>query len=289
MCITAYLDTANWYELAEGRVPTEKFELAVKNGSVIPVLSFIHLMEFASRGEKHRNKVTNYIDHVNALAPIKWIKVLPAIAQAELANAFLRYHGLIPQPIQVFASSLTDSLPAEIPGLDKAEARTYSMTKVVEILCGQERYKAHRSFRRTNAVKHIAHLRRLRRESKVPLSPKGADYVQNLVSDMPSLVCTAAGLIVEVTPERRRRFVEQLQWEDCPVSALRVAAMVGWSMTSGGEAPSDFEDIFHLAALAYCDVAFADKRTCDALRKGKAFKIPLLNSKFQSWLNDLSA
>ncbi len=219
MGITAYLDTAHWYELAEGRVPTEKFELAVKNGSVIPVLSFIHLMEFASRGEKHRNKVTNYIDHVNALAPIKWIKVLPAIAQAELANAFLRYYGLIPQPIQVFVTSLTDSLSAEIPGLDKAEARTYSVTKIVEKLCGQGKYKAHRSFRKTNPVRDIARLRSIRGKSKASEPPSRSDHVVNALSDMPKVIRTPAGIILEVTRQNRQRFLEHLQRKDCPTKA----------------------------------------------------------------------
>jgi len=287
MAITAYLDTANWYDLVEAKVPPQKFELAVRNGSVTPVLSFIHLMEFASRDEPYRYTVTSYIDQIIGLGEVKWMSVHPAIAQAELRNAFLKYNGLTGEPVSVFAGSLVDVLTPRIPGLDKAEARTYSVTKIVETLSGREELRKHKSFRKANPVAAVARLRKIRAARQIDLTPRETDYVQKHVADMPQAIDTPAGIRLEVTSAKRNELLNQLQWEDCPAMSLRVAAMDGWSLTIGGEAPSDFEDIFHLAALFYCDVVFADKRTCEVLSKGKAFKMPLLNSQFQDWLNRL--
>ncbi len=156
MGTTAYLDTANWYDLAEAKVPPQKFELAVTNGSVTPVLSFIHLMEFANRDEPYRNPVTSYIDQIIGLSEVKWIRVNPAIAQAELRSAFLKYNGLTGEPVSVFAGSLVDVLTPRIPGLDKAEARTYSVTTIVETLSEREELRKHKSFRKTNPVAAVA-------------------------------------------------------------------------------------------------------------------------------------
>jgi len=289
MSITAYLDTANWYDLAEAKVPTRKFELAASNGSVTPVLSFIHLMEFASRDEPYRYTVTGYIDQIIGLGEVKWMKVHPAIAQAELRNAFLKYNGHTGEPVSVFAGSLVDVLTPRIPGLDKAEARTYSVTTIVEELSKGEELRKYKSFRKANPVAAIARSRKIQAARQIDLMPRETDYVQIRVADMPRVIDTPASIRLEVTSAKRNELLNQLQWVDCPAMSLRVAAIDGWSLTTGRKAPSDFEDLFHLAALAYCDVAFADKRTCDVLRKGKALKIPLRNSQFSGWLNDLSA
>ena len=285
MAITAYLDTANWYDLAEGRVAAEKFALAVKNGSVIPVLSFIHLMEFVGRRKQYRDKVTSYLDHINGDGTIKWIKVHPAIAQAELRNAFLKHNGLTGEPISVFADSLVDVLTPQIPGLDKVDARTYSVAKIVETLSSRQELQRHKSLRETNPVANIARLRGPKRQMKLPL--REVNYVQNSVADMPRVIVTPARITLDVTPSKRSELLNHLTWSDCPAIALRVAAMDGWSLTTGGNAPSDVEDIFHLAALAYCDVVFADGRTCAVLSRGKAFKLPRPNSEFPRWLNSL--
>ena len=49
-----------------------------------------------------------------------------------------------------------------------------------------------------------------------------------------------------------------------------------------------FEDLFHLVALGYCDVVFVDKGTWEALKKGKASKLPFPHREFNTWLDRLS-
>ena len=152
MGITVYLDTALWNDLAEGRVEGSRFEQAVNARKVVPVLSFIHLMEFAQANLKYRQAVTDYIDRVIAGAQPLWIKPLPPVAKSELTHAFLRFAGIDPGPVKVFEHALVDVLTAHIPGLDKAEARTYKVTRLVEMMSGLEKFKKRQSFRKDFVV-----------------------------------------------------------------------------------------------------------------------------------------
>lgn len=83
------------------------------------------------------------------------------------------------------------------------------------------------------------------------------------------------------------QFREHVDVSHCPALSLKLAFHEGWNVNSGGEEPSDFENSYHLVGPAYCDIAFADKRTCEALRKARASKLPFQNSKFSCWLDSL--
>jgi len=284
MPTTVYLDTANWYDLAERRVNGESFERAVCAGIITPVLSFIHLMEFAQTHQRYREQVTSYIAGVTSDARVLWIKPLPAVAQAELRQSLLRFSGIAPGVLNVLAPAMVDSLTAQIPGLDKAEARTYSVTKLVQIMSGLPQFRRHQRFRTIQAVRDIARLQYLKLRTRRLSLPGSSDYVRNTLADMPGTIETPGGLLIDVTSELRDRFLVQLRWEECPAIELRIALMRGLSLGSGGGYPSDFEDLFHLApALAYCDLAFADRRTYSALVRGGARRLPMQNGQFAGW------
>ena len=51
---------------------------------------------------------------------------------------------------------------------------------------------------------------------------------------------------------------------------------------------SDYEDNLHLAGLAYCDIRFADRKTCAALERGGSRIVPKRNGQFSQWLATLT-
>jgi|CXWL01.1.fsa_nt_gi hypothetical protein len=285
---TLYLDTANWYDLVEDKVSFRYLEPAISSGRIIPVLSCIHLLEFGLRTQPYRAQVTGFIDKVAALGGLLWIRDERTVARAELKKAFMEWMGLCAPPIEVFCARFADAYGLSNPSSEMVDAEMISVSKIVERLCDLPRY--HSSFvtqKGTRTSKGISGLRDAYQENGRLPAPKAIDSVKNFLVDMPTVIHTSAGIEVEVTAGMRAEFLNALTWEKIRSTWLRVSAMVGWSMTSGGDSPSDVEDLFHLVGVAYCDKAFADKRTLDALSKGKAYKLPALNSEFVSWLEEL--
>lgn len=286
--ITVYLDTALWNDLAEGRVDGSRFEQAISERRVVPVLSFIHLMEFAQTDPRYRRAVTDYIDRVTAGSQPLWIKPLPPIAKAELTHAFLRFIGIDSGPIEIFTHALVDALTADMPGLDKAEARTYNVTRLVEVMSGLVKFKRHQWYRKIIVVSQIAKLQYLRFKSRSDISPRDTEYVGNILTDLPGYLTTPNGVRIEMLSEIREKFLSQLRWENCPAVSLRVAMMRGLALKGGRGVPSDFEDLFHVCPpLAYCDVTFGDKKTYVAIERGCGFKLPRKNGEFAVWASSL--
>ena len=109
-------------------------------------------------------------------------------------------------------------------------------------------------------------------------------YASNILGNR---VETPSRIFLDVTPELREHFKQDFSLVSCPAFSHKLAFFDGWSLSSGGEEPSMFEDLFHLVALGYCDEVFADKGTWEALKKGKASKLPLANREFGHWLDQL--
>lgn len=287
--LTVYLDTALWYDLADGNVPAKPFESAIHKEIILPVFSFIHLIEFAQCEVTSRNRVTSYIDSLVPPGRARWIKTLPVVAEEELIKSFLTFQGMTPGPINVFADSLVDTLKSTVQGLDRAEARTYDMTSLVAIMNGIPQFRRHQRFRATRALWDIVQLQFQRAREGRSTDPFHSEYVQNTLADMPRRIVTPAGLLIDVTPALRGDFIRQLRWDEIPAITLRIALMNGWSLGLGGAKASDFEDLFHIAtAIAYCDVAFSDRRVYAALQKGGAAKLPKRNSEFPTWCATLA-
>jgi hypothetical protein len=283
-----YLDTALWYDLADRRITAPNFEDAVRRGDIKPVLSFIHLMELAQSEPSSRNRVTQYIDALNEGGRVIWIKTLPVIAEEELKHAFLEYQLIPPGQFNVFSAAFVDTLRTRIPGLDRDEARTYDMTRLVSIMHDLRSFRRHQLFRRSRALWDIVRLQFQRAREGNSSDPWESEYIQNIWADIPRRVQSPAGLFIDITPSVRHEFLRQLRWEELPAIALRVALMNGWSLGSGGARPSDFEDLFHIAPpIAYCDVTFADRRVYAALERGGAWRFPMRNSEFRDWCSTL--
>lgn len=284
-----YVDTAIWYDLADGKIHSSAFEEAVRSGQVTPVFSFIHLIEFAlSKGNSYES-VIHYIERLRRDRNCIWIKTLPVVAALELRQQFLRSCGVKPQPFSVFTETFVDTLNQTVRGLDRAEARTYDMSTLVSSLGNIREFRSYQKLRQTGALQDIFEPQFKRARNGQGSPPFLSDYLRNILADMPQSVTTDAGLIVEITPPDREEFLRCLQWEQLPAISLRLAMTNGWSQLHSKRKNSDFGDLFHVAVpLAYCDVTFTDRRAHAALKNGGAIKLPRKNSEFLSWCNELS-
>ena len=285
---TLYLDTANWYDLVEDKAPFRYLEPAISSGRIIPVLSCIHLLEFGLRTQPYRARVTAFIDKVASLRGLLWIRDKRTVARAEMQKALMKWMGLCSPPIGALCDCFADAYTLPDAPLEVVDAKTISVAQVVEKLCDLPRYRSFLTMRgRMDTFRGISRLREAYQENGRLPAPKAVESVKSFLADVPNVIRTSAGVEVEVTAKMQAEFLNALKWEEIPSIWLRISAMVGWSMTSGGDSSSDIEDLFHLVAVAYCDKAFADKRTLDALSKGRAYKLPVLNSEFVSWLEEL--
>ena len=84
----------------------------------------------------------------------------------------------------------------------------------------------------------------------------------------------------------RREFAEEVDIMELPAFSMCAAYNQGMSKMSGSQL-SDYEDGSHLAGMAYCDLGFADARTCEALKQGNYPILPMRNGEFAKWLADL--
>ena len=282
---TVYLDSANWFNLVEGSADKERFGLAVKNGSVVPVVSFIHVLEFGNRDEPYRSCATAYVDSINSLSPILWIRGLPAIVEAEVRNAFLSAMGFPPVPVNPFMEHLVDALEVRLPWFDRTEARTCSFSEIVKLSASLKSRPGYHAFRKSSPVFDMSRLRALRKMNHTGYVVEDIqEYAANVLGNH---VETSSGIVMDVTPELRKQFKQNFSLAHCPAFSHKLAFFDGWSQSSGGEEPSMFEDLFHLVALGYCDEVFVDKGTWEALKKGKAARQPLANREFKDWLDRL--
>ena len=287
---TVYLDSAHWFDLTDCKLSRERFETAIKMELIVPVISFIHLLEICNREESFRSSVASYIDHIACLTSIRWIKGLPSVAKTEVENSFLKANGVTPTPVSPLVEHFVDTLETKLPWFSREEARYRTVSRIVEDLSSTHEKKRYGKFRELSPVFDIKKLRVLRSGKKSAC----------LVADMPMYaadylgksVTTPNGIRISVTHGSLERFKETFSLSECPAFATKIANFEGWSRSSGGEEASMFEDLFHLVALAYCDITFVDGRTWEALKKGRnagvpLTKMPLRNGKFASWLKDL--
>ena len=106
MISTVYLDTANWIDLAEGYCSSVEFERAVSSARLMPVLSFVHLLEMAKqRGEGWR-RVAKYIDSIRDMGKTHWALLRKDIEKAEVEKVFIEFMRIRAPEIRPFRDSL---------------------------------------------------------------------------------------------------------------------------------------------------------------------------------------
>lgn len=85
----------------------------------------------------------------------------------------------------------------------------------------------------------------------------------------------------------RLAYSKKADLDRCPAFLINYALHEGWNLDPGGAAGSDIADCLHVPGTAYGDVSFADKRTVEALRKGRSPRLPCKNSQFTLWVRNL--
>ncbi|WP_419862277.1 hypothetical protein [Candidatus Palauibacter sp.] len=286
---TVHLDTANWIDLARRFVPRHTyhvFERAVADRRVLPVVSLAHLIEFAGIEDSvKRGEITRGLEHFDSIGDMRWIKQLYDVIRLEAAACF---RGLVDDawtPPDVcsrsFHSTLHDfarwEFDLETPRRirDLVEAVRQDEPFVEGFREDRRAYPAER--------REIAKVRRARRAARFSdgeLRAWIADY-------LPGVIQLPSGLSHRITEDMKAEFLMKADLDQCPAFRVDQAWHEGWNLDPAGASGSDIADCLHAPGLAYCDVAFADKRTVDALRKGRSPKTPHKNSEFSNWVETL--
>ena len=269
---TVYLDTANWIDLAKANCSSVEFEEAVSSGRLQPVLSFVHLLELAKQKKEGWRRVARYIDFVRGIGTTNWALLREDIEKAEIQAAYSRFFRIRPRKIWPFRDSLVETLPDDPREPITDELRNESVESQVEHLRDHPVYLEEYLPERSDAFP------KLRRDGKLrEPEERILDYVW---TSLPG-----SGLFVGESP--RREFAEKVDITSLPAFSMAVAYNKGWVSQPQEAKASDFEDLFHLAGLAYCDISFADAGTCEILKQGHSCILPERNGFFKEWLSTL--
>ena len=89
--LTAYLDMANWIDLADRRVDPSPFERAIRRRRIVAVLSLPHLLELASiKSDAWRERLARYMNFIDSIGRIKWVRHPYEVMRMEAIACFNR-------------------------------------------------------------------------------------------------------------------------------------------------------------------------------------------------------
>ncbi|WP_419942339.1 hypothetical protein [Candidatus Palauibacter sp.] len=284
---TAYLDTANWIDLASNRVDQhtlDTFERAVASCRIAPVLSLAHLIEFAGTEDSgQRAELTEYLERFDSIGQVRWIKhlydVIPLEAVASFGEVFSRW-----TPPGVF----TESFPATLRDYEHWKYDLDIRWRIHDLV---EMVREDHSFVEGLAEDRRAYpgerllVARTRRARNAPRFSE-AEFRRWIAEALPKQVDLTSGTY-GIDDEMKVSFSERADLDRCPAFLVDQAWHEGWNLDPAGASGSDIADCLHVPGIAYCDVAFADKRTAEALRKGRSPKRPRKNSEFGEWVDTL--
>lgn len=282
---TVYFDTANWYDLAENNSDRQLLENSVKAGLITPVVSHIHLMEFARRGKAERERVVGCIESLQRAGSMKWVATLRYLVAQEVQNSYCVAMGVSGRAVVALFDSHRAIPDLNLPWQYRWDPNI-SLGGLVEHFATSPRNRYEQL--RSHPAFNFPFLRTWQTNSRRLAKP-------NFVIDLAEQVLRSSDSIttnsnIELPPpdsDQIKDFRRNFDLSRCPALSLLIAFIKGWSLTSGGESGSEADDCFHLAGLAYSDLGFSDKRTRDALSKDPQVTLPKNNSEFNNWLRDL--
>jgi len=282
---TVYLDTAHWIRLAEGRADVRRLESLISSGTVTPVLSFAHLSDVAANQHvKSRQLVGEFLERTRQLGSILWIKALNTIAADEVQATYEREHlgRRAARQASPLSSKMVDSLdyknhgdPSRLEAARREEFRL-GIAGMIESVCVTPKRPEYMEFR-ANLPQSLFRIRESRGAKKHFTPQDVATFASDMVEKAKLVISNAADCERFIASVVSRR-------DDHPALDLRLRYREGCLLTNSTPEASDAEDYDHLAGLAYCDVAFADKRTRDILRRARCAKLPRENGEFDGWL-----
>lgn len=287
--LTLYADMANWIDLADGRVGSGPLETAIADGRVVPVLSLVHLLELAANANTAgRDRVADYMDSLQAVGPLKWIQHYREVIRREATASFKEAFGGTWESPAVFFDSFHETLPdADLETImTVGEGMPRRIAEMVDLLPGIGEFQKYLNDCRDypDLTRRIVSIRRARRAEKRFTDAEKRSW---LAESVPHHVDMTLGP-VPVGDDLRKKFAELVDLSKCPAFRASWAFHEGANLDPKGAAKGDIPDLWHLTGVAYCDVAFADKRTVEALRKGGYDKLPQRNSEFPGWVRSLA-
>ncbi len=279
---TAYLDTANWIDLANGGPVADHFERAVGGGRIVLVLSITHLIELARiENASRRVHISEYMDRIDTIGSVIWIHYEPRLL--EVVACFRDIYGSDSElPTVLFDTFFETLLNPEIEKIVGNDIpRTISdFTEVMRSTNGfMDRFHNYRGIypRDRQAVAKAQQTRGSLRSTDRQLRLWIASW-------LPSVVELPSGTAIPIDSELRAEFASRLNPDRCPAFLVDWAFHEGATLDPSSAHANDIADNFHLGGVAYCDVAFVDRGTAEKLRKGRYSNLPRTNGDFPEWI-----
>ncbi len=270
--VRLYADTAILRDLSRNRCEEfsrQAFIDLLDAGEAVLVLSPVHLVEIAKGPqEPSRDPLTLMLAPFVEQRRVLWVRSLGDLCRLEWAQAALLGGDGRLGPEHVFGTSLR-LLAGRIPEDEGRNVVEPPFPKQVEV--------ARRALRSSGYVQGAADLalRGLSGSQKRRMSkPKGSrlysevERIFRAYSWLPADSQLSAGF----RPDLSRM----------PACRVRVAYEEGSDLAGIPVKANDAEDWFHLAGAAYCDIAFADKRTFDRLSKARYLPASLRLNRYAS-------
>ena len=282
------MDMAHWIDLAEGSVDPRPLERAIADRRIVTVLSFPHLLELASINDrKNRKRVALYMDSIDSAGRVRWTRHPYDLMRMEAIACFKElYEGKWNLPAVLrnsFHETMADyeSWRMMIVGEDMPR-RIVEIIEAIREVDEFEKYRAdclgYPELRHSIAqIRQVGGSRRFRE----------SELRRWLAALVPSPLEMTSGIVVDINEEIRRNLAESADLAKCPALRVDWAFHEGANLDPAQASTTDIADLWHLVGAVYCDVGFADKRTIEALRKGRYDKIPKRNAAFAGWLQTL--
>ena len=280
---------ANWIDLADRRVDPSPFERAIRRRRIVAVLSLPHLLELASiKSDAWRERLARYMNFIDSIGRIKWVRHPYEVMRMEAIACFNEVYGKIWELPPIFSESFHETMPDSDPKtiMVVGEGMPRSILEMIQVLPEIDQFKGYLS-----DCKGYPELRNRISSIRKTEGRKRFDHSELqswLAQLLPSSVVLGSGIKVIVDGDLRQRFSQSADLDKCRAFRANWAYHEGANLDPAGASRSDLGDLWHLVGAAYCDVAFTDKRTVEALRKGKYDEMPKRNSEFDRWVQSLA-
>lgn len=278
----AYLDTANWIDLAQGNVDDGPLRQAVDERRILPVLSHNHIIELAQQpNEKRSLEVAAYLDGFKR--SLIWIRNIDTTVTREVAAEAQRAitgkaQAVVPfvlRPSLAFGHQLSPNDEIFIDKLRILDMVAHSRSVPMG---------TYNSERNTQPTRR--RVVRAQRRHAGRLRIGSDEHERWILGNLPDRIIGHNGVIVSAT-DHRDVILSNFDISRCPALLTDIAYQDGRNVATDTPRPSDMEDLAHLVGVAYCAFSFADRATVAALRQGKAPIIPMRNGQLSDWLMSL--
>lgn len=254
-----YADTAILRNISRDRcdgVSRDAFVELLATGGAVLVLSHVHMVEIAKTSEDLvADPLTRLLSPIVDGGRIVWIRTMTALCAMEWAQAVRETGDGRLSWDRISGSSLISTGG----GLGEGALLPVSdppFLQQVQIVRDSLQRTSYSENARRLAVVGLSFSQKRRMKRPKPSRPYSeAERIFRVIQWCPSHVEPPAGF----RPELSRM----------PACRVRVAYEEGSDLSSTPLQASDTEDWHHLAGAAYCDIAFADKRTIDRLKKAR--------------------